>query len=248
MQTTPWSRHRRPLLALASLGLLAAACSKPEMQTQVYQSGPVPRPERILVQNFTGQAGEVQLDSGLRGRLTQAFSGQSTPQQQSEAVRETSNAVTQALVEELQSTGIPVERLDGAAPARSGRVLLVQGQLVDVDEGNRTRRTMVGLGAGMSSVDVAAQVFLVDGNALPRPLESFTARADSGRMPGMAETLGVGAAAGRLATSAAAGGAGHAALEGSRADDVGEAKRLGKALAERIKQYFTQQGWAMAAR
>jgi hypothetical protein len=248
MQTTLWSRHRRQLLALSSLGLFAAACSKPEVQTQVYRSGSVPRPERILVRDFTGQAGEVSLDSGLRGRLTQAFTGQSTLQQQSEAVRETADAVTQALMEELQSTGIPVERLDGSTPTHSDRILLVQGQLADVDEGNRTRRTMVGLGAGMSSVDVAAQVFLVDGNEPPRPLESFRARADSGHMPGMAETFGVGAAAGRLATSAAVGGAGQAALEGSSADDVGEAKRLGKALAERIKQYLTQQGWAMTAR
>jgi hypothetical protein len=120
--------------------------------------------------------------------------------------------------------------------------------VLGVDEGNRTRRTLVGLGAGMSSVDVGAQVYLVEGGAPPRLLESFTARVDSGHVPGMAESLGVGAAAGRLATATAVGGAGHVAMEGSRADDVGEARRLGGALAERIRQYFAQQGWIMAAR
>jgi hypothetical protein len=168
---------------------------------------------------------------------------------QYQAARETSAALTQALVDELRKTGIPVERVASAAAAPGpGRVLVVEGQVLGVDEGNRTRRTMIGLGAGMSSVDVGAQVYVAEGGTPPRLLESFTARADSGRMPGMAETLGVGAAAGRLATSAAVGGAGHVAMEGSRADDVGEARRIGQALADRMKQYFAQQGWIAAQR
>ena len=120
--------------------------------------------------------------------------------------------------------------------------------MLSVDEGNRTQRTMVGLGRGMSSVEATAQVYLLDSRAPPRLLESFTARADSGYTPGMAETLGVGAAAGRLATSAAVGGVGHAALEGSRADDVGEARRLGRSLGDRVRQYLAAQGWAAASR
>jgi len=42
-------------------------------------------------------------------------------------------------------------------------------------------------------------------NGAPVPLQSFVATADSGHMPGVAETAGVGAAAGHIATAGAAG-------------------------------------------
>lgn len=66
------------MLALAAL---AAACG-PQVQTTVRATGPLPRPDRILVHDFAIHPGEVRVDSGLRGRLTQAFSAETTTEQQ----------------------------------------------------------------------------------------------------------------------------------------------------------------------
>ena len=63
----------------------------------------------------------------------------------------------------------------------------------------------------------------------------------------MAASLGVGAAARRLATSAAVGGGAHAAIEGSRADDIDEARRIGTALGTKVKQFCVAQGWIAAS-
>jgi DNA-directed RNA polymerase specialized sigma24 family protein len=57
------------LLVLAA----GAGCSPPQVQSQVYQGGPVARPDRVVVHDFAVRPQEVRLDSGLRGRLTQAL-------------------------------------------------------------------------------------------------------------------------------------------------------------------------------
>ena len=226
------------MLALAAL---AAACG-PQVQTTVRATGSLPRPDRILVVDFAIHPGEVRLDSGLRGRLTQAFSAETTTEQQYQAARETSAAATGALAEALPAAGIPAEHIAGTAPPPRGRLLLLEGQVLGIDEGNRTRRRLVGFASGMSSVEVSAQAWMQEPAGGRRRLESFVARADSGHRPGAAGMMGAGALAGRLATSAVIGGVGGAAMT-SRGSDVGEARRLGQALAEQVRRYFAQQGW-----
>jgi Domain of unknown function (DUF4410) len=122
--------------------------------------------------------------------------------------------------------------------------VLVQGQIVSVDEGNRTRRTLIGLGAGASSIAVDAQV-LYRRPEVQRPqlLEAFTASGNSGRAPGMAETLGVGAAADRLATSAVVGAGLHGVGERRRTGSDDNARRIADALAPQIGQLFARLGW-----
>jgi hypothetical protein len=76
-----------------------------------------------------------------------------------------------------------------------------------------------------------------------RLLESFTVDAAGSRKPGMAETMGFGAAAGDLAVSAAASGAGAVGGEALSESVEADAKRGAAKVAERIGQYFEQQGW-----
>jgi hypothetical protein len=63
------------------------------------------------------------------------------------------------------------------------------------------------------------------------------------RQPGMAETMGVGAAGGNLAVSAAASGAGQVGSEAFGQTVEADAKRGAAKLAEQIGKYFEQQGW-----
>ena len=77
----------------------------------------------------------------------------------------------------------------------------------------------------------------------PRFIEAFDADADSGRTPGMAETLGIGGAAGRLGTAAATGGGLHMVSEKRNAGYAEEAERVGKALAKRIALSCARLGW-----
>ncbi|MBC8831786.1 DUF4410 domain-containing protein, partial [Escherichia coli] len=71
----------------------------------------------------------------------------------------------------------------------------------------------IGLGAGKSEVGASVTVVFRPASGTPQPLGTFSASANSGHMPGMVETAGVGAAAGRLATSAAVGAGMHGVSE-----------------------------------
>ena len=152
--------------------------------------------------------------------------------------------LSETLVAQLRQAGIPAERIAGeVAPARGGTVL-IEGQVVSVDEGNKTRRTLIGLGAGRSSIAADAQLFYRQGNAMPRLLESFESSADSGRAPGAAETMGAGGAAGSGIAASAAGSAGmHGVSERRAASPDDLARKIAEGLAPRIEQYFASQGW-----
>jgi hypothetical protein len=78
---------------------------------------------------------------------------------------------------------------------------------------------LIGLGAGKTSVSADTQIYYAtDRSAPPRLLMSFEGQADSGHLPGVAETLGAGAAAQSVGRSAFLTGATHAGAEGLDAD------------------------------
>jgi len=72
-----------------------------------------------------------------------------------------------------------------------GNNLVVTGRLIDLDEGNGLARIALGLGAGESSLDTDVRVYRVSHGERAEVL-AFTTHADSGRMPGLAETMPVG--------------------------------------------------------
>lgn len=120
------------------------------------------------------------------------------------------------------------------------RKLVVGGQILSIDEGNRTRRNVIGLGAGRSEVQAHAEIYYYTDAADAHLMESFTAEAESNRKPGAAETMGAGAAAGRVAESAAVGAGTGLALSG---DVEADGARMAKAIAKHLGQFFAEQGW-----
>jgi hypothetical protein len=207
-----------------------AGCARGHVTaTQTAATGPLPSPSRVMVTDFAVQPENVSLDQGVAARLTRATDPQATPQ-------------TQTLVQRLVSYGLPATRLPTGVVPPNG-VLLVQGQIVSIDQGNRTRRTLIGLGAGKSQISANAQLYYITTPAQPQFLVSFTGEADSGRAPGAAETMGAGAAADRLATSAALTAGTHAAGEMRHTSDQANADKLAEALARQIGGYAVNQGW-----
>lgn len=242
------TRRRVALPFLAVMLLGGASCSRPEVDTvATYTGGPLRHPDRILVLDFGVHPEDVRLDQGLRARLSRAMSDQALNAQQLAAARQASAVLTEALVNELRSYGLPAQQVAALPAGGPGSTVLVEGQITSIDQGNQTRRTMIGLGAGRSSVRADSQVYYQASGTPPRLLGAFDASIDSGRAPGAAETMGAGAAAGHLATSAAATAGMHGLSEARSSDSADEARHLGRALAKRIGEFFVQQGWLAAS-
>jgi hypothetical protein len=228
-----------------ALALLLWACAPSQVQTD-YESVPkLARPDTILVYDFAVSADEVQLDAGVVGKVEAKESGRPRTEQELEVGHTVARIISEGIVSEINAMGLPARRAWGA-PRSFGNIMVVEGQLASIDEGNQAERVVIGLGAGASDVEARVQLYTANASGL-EVVETFTTRMKSGYMPGMAETMGAGAVGGHLAVAAAAGAGLHAVSEKLSGDVDAEAKRTAKAIAEQLRGYFQMQGWVPPA-
>lgn len=237
------SRSERAAIVALVAGislLLATACARTSVQdVQVMASG-LPRPSVVLVHPFAASGGVVALSGGLLSRAMEAVESTPEAQQREQVAQQVTQVLAQKLVKRIQDLGLPAELASAAAPA-GGSTLSIEGQILSIDEGNPTRRMIIGLGAGSSEVRTLVQVYATtsDGRRL---VEDFYTTVKSSRKPGMAETMGAGAAAGRVAESAAV-SVGVTALTAHSQTVEGDAEAAAKAIAKQLSSFFFQQGW-----
>lgn len=237
---------RRPIgtrAALAGVALFfAAACGSTNATTQAQYGGAAPRPARIVVYPFATSPADVKLDDSPTVVAAWKMHGLSASDERSEVAKAVRDAIAANLVTKIQEMGLPAERYAGQDVNDGRPTLAITGHLFSIDEGSRAARITVGLGAGRSSVHAAVQVteVLAEGSRL---LTEYDVLAQSGRRPGAAETLGVGAAAGTLATAAVVTGAATVGSEAFGDDVDADAKRAAEKIAKLLRGYFVQQGW-----
>jgi hypothetical protein len=230
------------VIALAALTVLAA-CTSAQGQMETADRT-LPRPQVVVVDTFAVSPDEVKLDEGLSTEIEQAVRerrGTSRTEQEVQAGRQVADAIADKLVVEIRDMGLRAER-GSAVPPGTQNALLVKGQLVSIDEGDRTERVIVGLGAGRSDVRSQVQVYEVT-PAGSRLIDTIEVDAKSGLTPGMAETMGVGGLAGHLVLATLVGGGVHVASEAASANVVADADRAAKGIAKQLSALFAQEGW-----
>lgn len=230
--------------ALAFSAMLLSGCAAASVTNTAQYATPMQTaPQSVYVYTFAGSPEAVKLDnSGIVHKLSASFSGSSQASQQTQAAVAASNELTDEVVAKLQSMGVRAIRTDAPPPADQN-VMIVEGNVSSIDAGNQRRRMLIGLGAGKSEVKAQVQVLYKPAGGMPQLVQTFDADANSGHMPGVAETAGVGAAAGHIATSAVAGGALHVGSEHKGDTVTSDAKKLADSVAKQIAQIGVAQGW-----
>jgi hypothetical protein len=222
---------------------LLTGCAGGSIKNATEASAPVQvRPDNIYVYTFDANPDDVKLDGGMLQKMKTHLGGSSAEQQQVADADKVREEVANEIVHQLQAMGLRAIRSDVPAPADQN-VLLVKGSFDTIDSGNRRRRILIGLGAGKSQVSSSVQILYKPAGGTPQLVQTFNASANSGKMPGMVETAGVGAAAGGIATSAAVGGGLHAVSETKRASVQDDAKHLADSVAKQIGQIGVSGGW-----
>jgi hypothetical protein len=240
--------RRATAAAVIVLSALLTGCAGSVTNTTQYLGAPQVRPDNIYVYSFDSTPDQVKLDNGgLTQKVASQFDGTSAAQKQAKEAAEVREQVADEIVKKLQSMGLHAIRSDVPAPADQN-VLLIQGKFDTIDSGNRRRRILIGLGAGKSELSSSVLLMYKPAGGAPRLVQSFEASADSGKMPGIAETAGVGAAAGHLATSAATGAGLHGVSESTHGGAAGNAAKLAAAIAKQVEQIGKTQGWMPAER
>jgi len=230
----------RKAALLLFVGLLAG-CASTEVTTDEVSWKTEPKPDQLIVFDFAAAPDEVQLDHGLVADVRELVDKEPRTAQEKKIGHSVANALADALVADLHKKGLPAVR--AANVVEPGvHPLQVKGQILSVDEGNRTRRIIIGLGAGRSTVEARVQLYeALRGRA--QLLEQMTATTKSGRKPGMAEMIGVGALTGHIITSTVLSGAASGASEALSANVDALAKTMAKKIADEIFEYYEKRGW-----
>lgn len=231
------------ITTLAAVAIVAAAgCAKTTVgMIQEYNGKrPLPRPERVFVHDFSVLPEDVSVNSAIGARALHLITGDSTTEEQTVVGRTVARALSEELVLKLQRLGFPATRIV-SAQLPPDRTLMIEGQFVTVDEGNRLRRIMIGFGAGGTEVRTQVQASL--GTASGRLLlEEFVTDAESSKKPGMGPTVGVGGLVTGVAAAAVVSGGVGAATEMDQTAE-GDARRTADEIAKTLSALFVRLGW-----
>jgi hypothetical protein len=208
---------------------------------------PQRRPDTVYVYDFAIRPDQVKLDTSGIAQKLKSLGGTSADAEQAQAAAEVQDALANDIVQKLQKMGLRAVRASVPPPADQN-ALIVQGSFDNADEGNRRRRIVIGLGAGKSELGASVQLLYQPAYGAPQFVRRFDADSDSGHMPGMAETAGVGAAAGHVATSAAMGAGLKGVSEKKRGSLAANAGNLADSIAKQVGDLGVSQGWMPAGR
>jgi len=225
----------------ALLLCISAACGQTGIRrTALTSEINLPRPGRILVQDFAASEQEVKEYQGI---MRQQPTIKNASERERLLAKEVKDALAEEVVDGLKSLGFAVERVGREANA-TGSDLLIDGHFLAVDEGNPLRRLVIGFGTGASAVQTQVQV--TQGQEARKLLE-FTTESDSGKMPGAAPSLGVGAAAqGGVTVGMAVANAASGGVKTYKSDVARMAASSGDQVVRYLSEFFVKQGWIRA--
>jgi hypothetical protein len=219
-------------------------CAQTVVQPKYEQptAGPVLRPGRVLVYDFSVTAADVSENQGFFAAVRNSLSDSTENERVLAIAGEVRTRMAEELVAGIRDLGLPAQRAPRGTPLPPDAIA-VAGLFLNVDEGNRLQRTVLGLGAGQSTVDTKVEVYALAGSG-PTKLLEFTTHADSGSTPGALITGGAGAAAsGGMTAGVAAANVGVSGVKGYRSQIEQMTSRSADQAVAYLSQYFARQGW-----
>jgi len=233
------------LLRLSGTGLfflLIAGCASTNVQEtyEVANTG-MPPPNPVLIYNFAVNPEDVQQNSSFFAKIQRDIQNNDQTAEEIQLGREVADAIAIELTQKIADLGLYPIRADQSLQVTPGSILIT-GYFVNIDEGNRLRRNVIGLGMGKSSLDSKVRVLAPSPSGY-QELISFDAHTDSGDMPGAAVLGPAGAATGAgsaavIGTNVAMGG-----IKSYKSASAQQAKKIAEKIAAQLAKYFAQQGW-----
>ena len=219
--------------------VVLAGCASTEVTSRQAYTGPaLPRPGRIIVQDFGATPGDVPADSALAAEAAAA-----TPQTAAdlEVGRQLGAEVAERLTANLREAGLPAVQAAGQPPPRPGDVV-IEGNFYGIEEGSTGRRVLLGFGSGAAELRTAVEVYRMTPGGL-RHLAGGTTDSGGGKTPGLAMPLAVAAA---TANPLGLVVVGAMKVRGERTGSntiEGAAERTADEIAARLEEGARKQGW-----
>jgi hypothetical protein len=220
---------------------LGAGCAKTSVTSRRSHAPneKLPRPGRVIVYNFASYPGDIEADPATREYWETHANAQTDDQ--IKLGRMLGEKVAEALVKEILNMGMPAERAKTGPPPSAGN-LLIKGEFVTIDEGDRMKRMLIGFGAGAAELKSLVEIYQVTADG-SRFLASGEVATKGGRMPGMLVPVAGGVAAKRAGQAALISGTANVAKELGPESLGGAAQRTAQEIAKELSEAFWKQGW-----
>jgi hypothetical protein len=228
------------LLAVTAFGCAGAQTTQRSSAAPITATAPTV----VVVYPFAVSASDVSLNSGIFQVAYRNMSGEDQSAQQLDLARQTAQNICVQVAANLTQKGISTTCMQRGVPPTGNNVLILDGQFTDINEGNRLRRMVIGLGAGQSTLDSVVQVIQKTDQGSSEIMD-FSTHADSGYMPGAGVTGPAGAAAGgaaaaaSLAVNVAAGG-----VKNYRSSTGYLVDKTTDQVTQMVMNYYNRQGWS----
>jgi hypothetical protein len=230
------------LVLLTALCACARTAVRPQQQTSL--TG-FPHPQRVLVYDFAVTEDDVKRNQSIIAKAVDSASPTTERERKLDVGHQVVARMTEDLVAGINDLGLPTQHAFASTPVSNGD-LLVLGQFLNVDEGNRLRRLVVGFGAGGATLDSQVLVYQATARGDDKLLE-FTTHADSGKMPGAAATMGAGAAAqGGVTAGMAAANVAVGGVKAYRSEAEALTGRSADQAVAYLSEFFARQRWISA--
>jgi len=237
------------VILTALVGFAVAGCAETTISPR-YDNGMrgLQLPERILVYDFAVTTAEVKENAGFLQGTMNDIRDVTPSENEQEIAREVQNVAAEEFVERLRRLGLPAERVARNTPMPP-QSFAITGQFLDVNEGNKTARLVIGFGKGQARVDIQIQTYesglgpVKTAQSRPTLLLEFLTNADSGSMPGAIVTAGAGAAAEAGAGAIVGANVGIGGIKSYRSSMGAMTARSVEKAMDYLSGYFWQQAW-----
>jgi len=237
------SQFRRMLYVLCALVLAGCASAAVTQQAQ-RQPADFDKPTQIVVYPFAANANDVTLNQSIVQRAYRSATGDNENAAQLQIAHETAQAVCDQVVSDLTENGYNAVCVKRGTNVAGGNILIVDGALTNISEGNRLRRLVVGFGAGSSTLNSNVSMYQRVGGKLNQLL-AFSTHADSGKMPGAAVMAPVGVAAGGGAAAIVGVNAAVGGAKTYSSSTSSLAKKTSEQIVKTVTDYTGRAGWRM---
>jgi hypothetical protein len=163
----------------------------PEVASSAIEAEPLP-PTEIVIRDFEFLPSSVRENASPLHRAIDLFRESSAEQRRLEIGHAAAASLSEQTLKQLHKLGLTAVRIPSDSNVSlPDNILLVTGHLIDANEGNRLTRVALGFGAGESYLVTDVHVFRLAHGEQAEVL-AFTTQADSGKMPGVLPSIGVG--------------------------------------------------------
>ena len=237
------SAFRSKLATIASClvaMVVAAGCASTKISNrEQLVTGPIPKPNHILVNNFVATPSDLPADSVLVGESDLDTTPQ-TPEQIAEGQKLGAEIATQ-LVEQIRAMGMPAELASSAIQPQLNDIV-IRGYLLSINEGSAAKRVAIGFGSGASKLSTMVEGFQMTAQGL-RKLGVGTVDAGGSKTPGAALGLATFLATANPAGLIISSGMKVYGEASGNSEVTGRAKATAKEIADVLKKRFQQEGW-----